>query len=418
MDASGLIPRHITNELLTALQDTRIVGILGPRQSGKSTLARALAASGFDAAFATLDRAADREAATLDPTGYLESLGTPAIIDEVQRVPDLMLEMKARVDADPSPGQYLLTGSANLLRMRTVPDALPGRTHFLHLWPLSQGELLGIEDAFIDRAFQRDIPLVRDRPVGREAHAERVAAGGFPDAAHREDRSRARYFDGYVQALFAGETPDLPAADHGITEAILRLLASRNGALLNIASLGRGVGVSEKTAAAHVNLLEQMFLIRRHPPLLANLGKRMVKAPRAFVVDTGLACHLCSLDADRLADDPDSFGPMFESFVAMELLRQSAWSASRPQLLHYRDKDQREVDIVLERRDGSIVAIEVKARATARGQDFSALHTLARRLGDRFIAGLVIYCGSDTLSFGENMWAVPVDALWAPADTP
>jgi predicted AAA+ superfamily ATPase len=412
MCPSDLIARHASSEVLEALQEARIVALLGPRQAGKSTLAKSLVSDGFPATFNSLDDDAAREAAHADPRGYLEAIGRPAIIDEIQRVPELMLALKSRVDADSSPGQYLLTGSANLPSVPAVRDALPGRIDFVDLWPLSQGEIEGRRETFIDDAFGGHVSLIRNAPIGRGAYAERIAAGGFPDARTRSARGRERYFDGYVRTMFGPDVRDVSAADPRITEAMLRQVASRAAGLVNLSSLGRAVGVSEKTAGAHLDVLERLLLVRRHAPWLSNQSRRLVKLNRAYVTDTGLACHLCGFDAQRLVADDAAIGGMLETFVVLELVRQATWSRTRVRVLHYRDRDQREVDVVLERPDGALVGIEVKARATVRQADTRSLVTLRDRLGERFVLGVVLHTGADTLPFGDRLWAAPVSALW------
>jgi predicted AAA+ superfamily ATPase len=412
MDESAFIPRHATNEVIEALTDARIVAILGPRQSGKSTLARSLVERGLLSGFYSLDNDDARDAARLDPRGFLASLTTPAIIDEIQRAPELLLALKARVDMDTTPGQFLLTGSANLTTLRSVRDALPGRVDYVDLWPLSQGEVNRHRERFIDRAFDNVVPMLRDCEIGRSPFTERIAAGGFPDARTRTPRGRSRYFDSYARSIFGRDIHDVATGNPEVTEALLRLIAARSSSLANLAELGRAVGVTEKTVAAHLATLEQLLLVRRHRPWSSNLGKRLVKSPRLFVCDTGLACHLCGYDEARLAGDGEAAGPMFESFVAMELVRQATWSDTRVQILHYRDKDQYEIDVILERGDGTVVGIEVKSRATVHPTDFRSLSRLRDQLGTRFACGIVINTGPDTLPFGDRMWAVPLSGLW------
>lgn len=412
MDDFEFIPRHMAQEVVDALSEARIVAILGPRQAGKSTLARSLAAQGFAASFNTLDDDDVREAARADPRGYIASLRTPAIIDEIQRAPELLLALKARVDADPTPGQFLLTGSANLTALPSVSDALPGRVDYIDLWPLSQGEIHRTRESFIDDAFANLVPMINDAPIGRETYVEGIVAGGFPEARSRSMRGRTRYFDGYTRSIFGRDVPEISAADPLVTESLLRLSAARSGSLTNYAELGRSVGVSEKTARAHLATLEQLMLVRKHRPWQSNLGKRLIKSPKLYVCDSGLLCHLAGIDAQRLIDNGDLAGSVFESFATMELLRQSTWARARVQILHYRDKDQREVDAILERSDGTIVGIEIKSGATARSSDFRALSHLRDQLGDLFACGIVINTGSETLPFGDRLWAMPMSGLW------
>ncbi len=418
MDEPEFIPRHAADEVMEALAEARIVAILGPRQAGKSTLARSLVKQGLRASFNTMDNDDTREAAQFDPQGYLASLPSLAIIDEIQRAPELLLALKARVDADPRPGQFLLTGSANLTTLHAVRDALPGRIDYVDLWPLSQGEINRTREHFIDDAFNNTVPMLRNCPIGRGPFVERVVAGGFPAAFVRTQRGRGRYFEGYVRSLFGRNLQDITSADPRTTESLLRLAAARTSSLANFAEWGRSIGVSEKTVAAHLDILEQLLLVRRHRPWLSNLGKRLVKSPRIFVCDTGLACHLCGYDAQRLISDGTAAGPMFESFVTMELVRQATWATTRVQVLHYRDKDKREIDIILERGDGTIVAVEVKTSATARLADFRPLARLRDLLGDRFACGVVVNTGPETLPFGDRLWAMPLMGLWTSPETP
>jgi predicted AAA+ superfamily ATPase len=391
----------------------RVVAILGARQAGKSTLARMLTAQeGLAAEYLTLDDEPVRALALGDPTGFVAGLGRRTVIDEVQRAPDLLLAIKSRVDRDTSPGQFLLTGSANLRRIPTVSDALPGRIDYLTLWPFTQGELDERPEDFLGRVFGGETPKISGATAGRSEYLDRMLAGGFPEARTRTGASRRRFFESYVASLVERDVKDTSRVHDSIAVGtLLRLVAARSGGLARYDTLAREVGVDGKTTKAYIDVLERLFLVRVRRAWHVNLGQRQVKAPKLYVADPGLLVALIGADARRALEDDGFAGALFETFVATELERQASWSPEPLSFWHYRD-GEREVDTVIERPSGEVVGIEVKAGATARPQDFRGLRHLRERLGERLAAGLVLYAGEQTLPFGDRLWAVPLCALW------
>lgn len=395
------------------MESARVVALLGPRQAGKSTLARRLAAEELGAGYLTLDDDPVRELARADPVGFVAGLDRPVVIDEVQRAPDLLLAIKSRVDRDDRPGQFLLTGSANLRRLPTVADALPGRVDYLTLWPFTQGELADRADGLLGRLFEGDVPRIAGAPVGVGAYADAVLAGGFPEARMRKGAARMRFFDSYVQTIVDRDVSDTARPhDPGSVGVVLRLVAARSASLARYQRIADDAGIDGKTAKSHLDILERLFLVRIRRPWHVNLGQREVKAPKLYVVDTGLLAALVGVDRARLVADGDLAGALFETFVANELERQASWGPEPITLWHYRSRE-REVDVIAERPSGAIVAIEVKASATVRPRDFGGLEYLRERIGKRMTAGIVLYTGADTLPFGDRLWAVPLQALWA-----
>jgi hypothetical protein len=412
----ALIPRGIEPELRDILSVSRAAAITGPRQAGKSTLARQLQTAGVVPNYFTLDDEATRNAARDDPDGFALSLPRPAVIDEVQRVPSLMLAVKQILDNDPAPGQFLLTGSADLLTARVVADALPGRVEYLNLWPLARSEIEGKRGSVIDALLDGTPPRVSGAPKGRAASAELVVAGGFPDALNRNPRQRARYLRSYVQATLSRDLPEIGGVrgDPAKLEQLLRLLAARTSTLVNYAALGRALALDEKTVKAHIELLSQLFLLHRLRPWSANLGARQVKTPKLLLTDTGLAAALVGVDAARYSapDQGALAGGLFETFVVMELIKQASWSTTPVELYFYRDSDKREVDLVVESASGDVVAIEAKTAAATTASDLRGLRVLRDKLGERFKAGVVVYSGEHTLPIDDRIWAVPIFGLW------
>lgn len=408
-----MVPRHAAVRLGRALADRPVVLLHGARQVGKTTLARALAGPDPPARYVTFDDLTSLAGARADPSGFLARFTGPVVLDEVQRVPELFVAIKAAVDRDRRPGRFLLTGSANVLLLPHLAEALVGRMEVVTLWPFSQGEIDGVVEGFVDAAFDEtppDLTAREDTP----SLLGRVLRGGFPEAATMPSAERrGAWFDAYLTTLLARDVRDL-ASIEGLADLprLVSLIASRPMGLLNFADLMRGTGLAQTTLKRYFTLLEAVFLVRRLPPWYGNLGKRLVKAPKVLLADSGLAAHLMELDAERVRADRTLFGGVLESFVTTEIVKQTGWSRTVPALYHFRSHAGDEVDLVLERRGGSLVGIEVKSAATVGSADFKGLRVLEETTGRRFHRGLVLYTGSETVAFGPRLFAVPIEALW------
>lgn len=417
-----LFKRHIKVRLDAALDDTPVVIVVGPRQAGKSTLA-SLVANERGARYVTLDDDGPREAANEDPTGFVEGATLPLCVDEFQKVPALLPAIKARVDRARAGGKrpagmFMLTGSANVWATLRISESLVGRAERVPLWPLSQGELLGRRETFIDDLFAGRVAQVANAPVGRSAISETLTTGGYPEAlARREPRRRGRWFEEYVAMTLERDVRDLTRNAQQLDElpTLLRLAAARISGLLSPTGIARDAGMSRPTVQRYLALLEQLFLLIRARAWSRNIGQRLIKAPKVWIPDTGLACHLLDYGQTRFEEDETALaGALFENFVAMELVKQAAWAQANIRIHHLRTAGGREVDILIERGDGSVCGIEVKLGATARSRDFGALRHLQSKLGKRFKVGAVVHTGSETLRFGPGLWALPVSALWTP----
>jgi hypothetical protein len=407
-----VLPRHAERLVEAAMADTRVVLIAGARQSGKSTLLRQVAKAD-DVEWRNLDRPTTLHAALSDPTGFV-AFPEPMVIDEIQRAPELLLAIKEQVDSDPRPGRFLLTGSARVLGLRSLPDSLAGRMETIELWPFSQGEIEGKRERFVDALFSDGADLWHTSGLTRHDYAARVVRGGFPEAVARTDpRRRERFFDSYTTDLVTRDIRQLSEiARTREMVTLLRLLAARSGQLLVENSLSNDVGLSATTIRRYLGLLEEVFLIRRVPAWSRNLSSRATAAPKLAFVDAGIAANLLDTDERSLVRPDSPFGPLLEGFVLMELARQLTWSDERAELFHYRTRDKVEVHAVVQNRQGHVVGIETKASSTVRAEDFRGLRHLANRLGDDFVAGIVLYTGPETLSFGDRLRAMPIGALW------
>lgn len=410
-----VIPRQAQQRVQEALDDTRVVLINGARQSGKSTLANLLVEHTSGAEFRSLDQPQWLAAAESDPSGFVEH-DNLLVIDEIQRAPQLFLPIKYEVDSRPAPGRYLLTGSARILGLKQLPDALPGRMETIELWPLSQGELEGTQDRFAEQLFTLPEKRLPDFPgIDREELARRISTGGFPAVVQRASETRRnRLLGGYVSDLIDRDVRQL--SDIGRVDELRRLLqlvAARTGQLLVASELASQLSVSARTVQRYLELCEEIFLIKRIPAWSSNLAKRAVSAPKVAFVDSGVAAHLLGQGVGRLSQLTNSMlGPLLEGFISMELARQLTWCTEEIRLYHYRTKDGLEVDAILETNDGRIAGVEVKASSTVTNADFKGLRHLQAQAGDSFAAGVVLYTGQHSISFGPQLKALPVSALW------
>lgn len=380
---------------------------------GKSTLVKRLIRSQLGALERRLDRATDLQAARADPERFVRHDGL-LVIDEVQRAPELMLAIKAEVDDDPRPGRFLLTGSARLLGLRTLPDALVGRMETIELWPFSQGEIERTTDDFVDRVFEDEPTLHGGGLDERVTYVERLTRGGFPEAIRRDEGRRSRFFSAYVNDLIDRDVRQLADIQRrDVLQLLLRALAGRAGQLLKVDGLASDLRLPTTTVERYITLFEEVFLLKRVPAWSASTTTRAVHTRKLLFVDTGLCAHLVGRTAKRLLKDDAAVGPLLENFVMGELARQLEWCETRATLHHYRTRDGDEVDGVLEAADGRIAGFEVKSGETVRADDFASLRHLQQRVGERFHLGVVFHTGRRTVPFGERLLAVPIDTLWS-----
>jgi uncharacterized protein len=412
MADASLYPRFVQPRLEEALADTPVVLIHGPRQCGKTTLARHVgAAEGY--AYVSFDDDVALAAAQADPVGFVGDLPARTVLDEVQRAPWLFTALKTAVDRDRTPGRFILTGSANVLLVPKLADSLAGRMEILRLHPLAQCELATTPPRFLDALFARSFPTRTSERLGPEL-AERIVAGGYPPALERPTaRRRAAWYRDYIETLVQRDVRDL-ARIHAldVLPRLLTLGAGQTARLLNVSDLAAPFQLSRTTIRDYVTLLERVFLLESAPPWHSNRLSRLVKTPKLHLGDTGLAASLLGVDVEALAKDRKLLGQLLETFVYQELRRQASWGEVPIDFYHFRSKDDAEVDIVLERGAHQLAGLEVKSAASVSSADFRGLRQLKDAAGERFVAGLVLYDGEVTASFGDGLYAVPLRALW------
>ena len=408
-----IFPRNARPLVLEALADTRVVFISGARQVGKSTLGREIVAGLPAAQEFSLDRRETREAAVADPEGFIAELKGPVLIDEIQRVPDLLLAIKDAVDRDTAPGRFLLTGSANILSARTIKDALTGRMETIPLWPLAQSEINTSSINIVDALFGGEPPLVSNAMVGRDAFVSLTAAGGYPEARLRTGKRRDAWFASYLDTTLDRDLRDISDA-RKLSEIprLLGLLATQAANVLSFRGIATKLDLTPDTVRQYVGLLQTVFLVRLLPAWRPGLSARETHAPKAYLVDSGLLAHLLSADEKRIAHDDQVTGRVLENFVVTELLKHADWAGTATRSYHYRQRAE-EIDLVFENRTGEIIAVEVKASSSVSRADVQPMVKLRDAMGARFKAGVVVCTGPRSTPLGDRLWALPVSGLWA-----
>jgi predicted AAA+ superfamily ATPase len=417
VDNIAMLRRHIINRLLDGLADTPAVLVNGARQTGKSTLVQSAELAGQNRQYLTFDDPGILAAAKHDPNGFVAGLNMPVTLDEVQHVPEIFPVIKAAIDRKRQPGQFLLTGSANVMLLPKLSESLAGRMEVLTLWPFSHGEIHGVRESFVDTLFSQ-------KPVGwtgkiatvpRDELLETALPGGYPLAVARQSATRRdAWFQSYVMTMLQRDIRDLAnIADVTAVPRLLSVVAARAGGLLNFADLSRSVALPQTTLKRYFALLEGTFLVQLLRPWARNLGKRIIQTPKVYLNDTGLLAYLLGATVDRLKAEGNLAGGILENFVLMELRKQSTWSTTQPELFYWRTASGQEVDVVLEDRAGRVVGVEVKAAATLSANDVRGLQDLATAAGKHWVRGVVFYTGTEVIPFSANVHGVPISRLWS-----
>ena len=410
-----MLSRHIEKKLFSALDYMPIVLLRGARQTGKTTLAKAVCSLREEYNYLSFDHLPSLAAAKNDPINFISRLKKPVILDEIQRVPELFLPIKSDVDKNRTPGRYFLTGSADPLLIPKLGDSLAGRMRLLTLWPFSQGEIEKKKETFLEKMFNKPPALTGVIiPCSKEDLLLRAVRGGYPAPfVMEQENQRQEWFNDYLSLVLQKDVIDLSKIEN-LTQIpnLLTLLASRVGGLLNTEELSRSVKLTSATLHRYLDLLRTLFLVNLLPAWSTNLGKRLVKSPKIYLTDTALQLFALNVDFDRLVKNQNLVGSVIENFVVLELLKQISWSDLNIQMFHYRDYKHSEVDIILEGPGGDLVAIEVKSSQTISKDDFKGLKKFQELAGDKFLQGVLLYAGDICVSWGEKLTALPIASLW------
>lgn len=395
-----------------ALQTRRVLLISGARQCGKTTLAKELKTS-EDVNYLTLDDPATRRVAESDPRGFVQHYGKTLVIDEVQRVPDLISAIKIKVDEDTRAGQYLLTGSVNLQSSPGVRESLAGRIRKIRLRPLSQGEILETSPDFLDRAFKRDFGR-SGQTYDRNAMIDISFRGGFPEVLPFDDAERKLWHRDYLDALLDHDLRDIANIQRrDAMFELVRVLAAWSGKFMDVSAIGAGLSISRPTVETYINALEALYMVERVSPWTYTDYGRVGNRSKLFMTDSGLMSSVLGWNRDQVRMDADRSEKLVETFMFNEIAALADASYGRYDLFHYRDREKREIDFLVGREDGALLGIEVKAGSAIGRSDFKNLKWFGENIsGDREFTGIVLYSGEFAGSMGDGLWAVPFSAIW------
>ncbi|MCC6387408.1 MAG: ATP-binding protein [Dehalococcoidia bacterium] len=417
---TGLVQRRLTQVALDRFEDEPVLLLQGPRSVGKSTLLRQLA-DRLGADVVDLDDVATRDAVAADPATFVARPGV-VCIDEYQHVPLVLDAIKAELNRDGRPGRFILTGSARHEALPVAAQALTGRLHRLPVYPLSQGEISGVEEGFLARVLDGDVPAVGPLPMERHDYIERVVAGGFPVPLSRpRGARRARWIDDYIRLTLERDVRELARVEQAaVLPRLLERLAGQTAQVLNIARAASDLRMSERTVDSYVRLLEAVFLVRRLPAWGTTLTARAGARPKVHMLDSGIAARLLRLTGEKLARrDPTALtelGHLLETFVVGELLKQASWLEGVAGIGHWRTRDGDEVDLVIERDDGAVVAFEVKASQRVDGRELAPLRKLRDAVGPSFLAGIALHLGAQSYAAEDRLYVVSAAALWSASE--
>jgi len=413
-----VVARRLEDALPALLEEEPVLVLNGARTVGKSTLLARIATEA-DRAVLDLDDLATRDAVAADPALFASG-PAPVLVDEFQKVPELLDAVKAELNKDLRPGRFVLTGSTRYTALPRLAQSLTGRVHVVDVWPLSQGELAGTRETFCKQLLDDPAALVggTQTPETREGYEQRVLAGGFPLAVRRSAAARARWFRDYISLVISRDVLEIrQVRQRDSLPRLLRVLAAQTGQVLNIRKAAEQAHLEPPVAGDYLALLEAVFLVHRLPAWGRTLGSRVAGLPKTHLVDSGLASHLLGLTTKRLTTRQPAvlteFGHVLETFVVNEVLRQASWLDEPVVTGHFRTHDQVEVDLVMESYDGRVTGIEVKASSRVTQQDLRGLRMLRDKLGDTFTGGVLLNLGDRAYTIDERIHVLPVSALWA-----
>lgn len=403
--------RFVAECVTSGLLNAPVVLLRGPQGCGKTGLVQLFATEGRK--IVNLKRDSIRADACYDPTGFVRGVDR-VIIDEVQRVPDLLFAIKNSIDKDPRPGRFLLTSSSNFLALPQFPEGLSAWMEILTLFPISKAEIEGKRPSFLKEAFGGRIIAGDPSLIGVEL-IDAIVAGGYPEMLRRgNSRRRQAWARGYVKEVVEQYLQGRGGIEKaGLLRRLLQLLAVHSGELTNFAQIGEQLGIDDKTTRKYADVLEQWMLVQRVPAWFQSSLSRLVKTPKLHFLDSGLLAALLGLSVEKVARDRRAFATLLKTFVFSEILKQASWSDLAYTVSYYRDKDQDEVHFVVEGESDGLVGIDVKPGATVYAADFKGLKKLEKAAGDKLKLGVVLYDGDRIVPFGDRLFAAPVSCLWS-----
>ena len=401
-------PRDLADTVRTALENMPVVAVTGMRQTGKTTFLRSEPEL-LDRAYVTFDDFSQLESAKGDPDGFVNRK-KPITIDEAQKCPEIFDAIKRAVDKERIPGHFLLSGSANFSILKSITESLAGRSVYLAIHPFNRREIgkETIPEPFLKRFFKTlDIPL---KGTLKAIQPEEVAKGGMPTVCLKQVEKPAVWFRGYEQTYLERDVRELSQVGNLLAlRSLLRLTSLRTGQLLSPSQLGRDAKLNAATTSRYLSLFEASFLITRVPPYLGNRSSRLIKSPKLYFSDSGLARHLVGLDASPSIKNDSLFGALFETYVAQNLLSilNSRWQNAN--LYFWSIQGRNEVDFVIES-GRSCMALEIKSASRWQERDLSGVNAFLKAT-PHCKAAILCHNGEDAVKIGEKLWALPIKLI-------
>ena len=405
-----IYPRWQKKQISQAIDTRRVLLLCGARQCGKTTLAKEIADK--NTSFRTLDDLALRQLAEIDPKDFVRTNAKLQIIDEIQRVPELLSAIKQVVDENSRPGQYLLTGSANIQSLPNAYESLAGRIRKIRLRPLTQGEIVLSKPDFLNKAFNKSFSNAKNK-YDRRSMIDIAFRGGFPEAISLDERERVLWHRDYMMAILERDLNEITKiSKHQAMQELVHILAAWSGKLMVISSIGSTLGIQRPTLESYINALEILYLIDRVPPWIRTDYERVGKQSKLYLCDTGLMTSILKWHKEQVEMDGDRSGKLIETFIYNELAAQIDASVGQYELFHYRDREKREIDFIIERDDQTLLGIEVKSGSSISTADFKHLKWFKESIAKQPFIGIVLYAGEAVGSMGDGMFAVPFGELW------
>ncbi len=416
-----MVHRKLESTIMEMLESFRIVAINGPRQSGKTTLQKKIATN-KNMKYYTFDDTDIFNTASSDPKGFIEYISKTEniAIDEVQMIPEIISPIKMYVDERNRKGMFLLTGSSDMFKNSKIKESLAGRMVSFNLYPLSYSEINKRDINIIDKLFSDDFNTfdIDFESISKEEFISAVINGGYPEVYNLPTKAKKAWYDFYIKARI---TKDIASIENVQVETLshlaklLKVLAGQVSSLVNYTSIAKSIGITDKTVAKYVKILEALYIIKLIPSYSNNILKQVTKSPKVHFIDSGLASYLLntSVESSMLGQN-QHLGNLVETFVYTELIKHQANSNEDIEIYHFRDTTQKEVDFVLESSLGDIVAIEVKSSSTLKSEYFKGLLALAKTIGTKNFKGIVFYGGDKVLPYKieeYQFWAIPLKVL-------
>lgn len=406
-----MFKRWQETNIKSALNTRRVVILSGARQCGKTTTSKTMVNN--QSIYRTLDESTLLQAAKNDPQGFIKISKGTMIIDEVQRVPELITAIKKTVDENTRYGQYLLTGSVNIQTLPTVNESLAGRVKKIRLRPLAQGEILRNKPEFLSRLEKQE--FISNNGYDKEKISEIIFKGGFPEPlSYKDQAERTSWYKDYINTIIEYDLRDIANIKRQDSlKDLAAIIASYSSKFIDKSKITSAMGIANQTLDSYLGVLENTYLVDRLYPWLKSDYERVNKQSKFFITDTGLMTSLLNWKMEDLLLDADKSGKIFETFVYNQLIAQVDLQNNQYELYHYRDREKREIDFIIQDTNNNIYGIEVKSGSSVTKDQFKHLNWFRENLakGKNF-TGIVLYTGEYVVPFGKNMLAIPMNNLW------